>query len=279
MAFREIRHAARSLVRVPSLTAISILTVALGVGAGTALFSAVKAVLLNPLPYAAPGRLAWLTEVNDHGKPMQVSFQNFLDWRSANRSFAAMGAYEAGPAIVSGSDVPQSTFGAAVTEDFFRVMGADAIIGRTFSHDEQVTGGPLTVVIGYGLWQRAFGGSRATLGRSIHVFGMAPVVVGIMPQGFSYPEKAELWMPETAFGDPGFGVRTAHNWRVVGASSREFEWCRRSPISAPSSGASNSSTLHPSKGAMRRSFRLHPTLPGKSAGPCSCCSGRLGSCS
>jgi hypothetical protein len=148
MAFSGIRYAMRSLGRVPSLTAISILTVALGVGAGTALFSAVKAVLLNPLPYADPGRLAWLAEINDHGRPMQVAFQNFLDWRGANRTFSAMGAYEEGPAIVSGSDVPQSTFAAAVTDDFFRVMGTNAIIGRTFSRDEQVMGGALAVVIG-----------------------------------------------------------------------------------------------------------------------------------
>ena len=127
-----------------------------------------------------------------------------------------MAGYEEVPAIVSGSDVPQSTFGAVVTDDFFRVMGAGAVVGRTFSPEEQAMGGPSAAVIGYGLWQRAFGGSRAVLGRSIRVFGMAPVVVGIMPPGFSYPEKAELWMPKTAFGDPGLGVRTGHNWRVVG---------------------------------------------------------------
>jgi putative ABC transport system permease protein len=216
MPFREIRVAARSLARVPSLTAISILTVALGVGAGTALFSVVKAVLLNPLPYADSGRLAWLTEINEHGRPMSVGFQNFLDWRSANRSFSAMAGFEESPAILSGSDVPQSTFGAVVTDDFFRAMGAGAVIGRTFSQEEQTMGGPAVAMIGYGLWQRAFGGSRAILGRTIRVFGTAPVVIGIMPAGFSYPEKAEFWMPKTAFGDPGFGKRTAHNWRVVG---------------------------------------------------------------
>ena len=90
MLFRETRYAVRSLARVPSLTAISILTVALGVGAGTALFSVVKAVLLNPLPYADPGRIAWLAEINDAGKPMQVGFQNFLDWRGANRSLLTL---------------------------------------------------------------------------------------------------------------------------------------------------------------------------------------------
>src|SRR5215472_167646 len=216
MPFRGLRLAARSLARVPGLTAISILTVALGVGAGTALFSVIKAVLLNPLPYAEPGRLAWLNEINEHGRPMSVAFQNFLDWRSANRSFSLMAGFEEAPAIVSGSDVPQSTFGALVTDDFFRVMAAEAAVGRTFSKEEQTMGGPPVAVISYGLWERAFGGSRAILGRSIRVFGAAPVVIGIMPPGFSYPEKAELWMPDTAFGDPGFGVRTGHNWRVVG---------------------------------------------------------------
>jgi putative ABC transport system permease protein len=216
MPFRELRLAARSLAHVPSLTVISILTIGLGVGAGTALFSVIKAVLLNPLPYADPGRLAWLTEINEHGRPMSVGFQNFLDWQGANRSLTAMAGFEEAPAIISGSDVPQSTFGAVVTDDFFRVMGADAAIGRTFSQEEQGMGSAPVAVIGYGLWQRAFGGSRAILGRSIRVFGMAPVVVGIMPPRFSYPEKAEFWMSKTAFGDPGFGKRTAHNWRVVG---------------------------------------------------------------
>jgi putative ABC transport system permease protein len=216
MVFREIRLAARSLVRVPSLAVISILTVALGVGAGTALFTVVKAVLLNPLPYADPGRLAWLSEINEKGRSMQVAFQNFLDWRGTNHTFSLMGGYEAIPTILSSSDVPQSTVVAAVTEDFFRVMGTDAIIGRTFSHEEQVTGGPLAAVLGYGLWQSAFGGSRAILGRTIHLSGMVPVVVGIMPPGFNYPEKSELWMPQTAFGDPRSSGRTGHNWRVVG---------------------------------------------------------------
>lgn len=216
MPFTELRHAARSLARVPSLTAISILTVALGVGAGTSLFTVVKAVLLNPLPYPEPGRLGWLAEINDHGRPMSVAYQNFLDWQAANRSFTAMAGYEAGPAILSGGDLPQSSFGAAVTPDFFRVMGANAIAGRTFSPEEQAMGGPSAVVISYGLWQRAFGGSQSILGRNIRVFGLAAPVVGVMPPGFGFPEKAEFWMPQTAFGNPGFGSRTGHNWRVVG---------------------------------------------------------------
>lgn len=216
MPFRELRHALRSLARVPGLTAISILTVALGVGAGTALFSVVKAVLLNPLPYPDPGRLAWLAEVNDNGKPIHVAFRNFLDWEAANHSFSALSAYEESPAVVSGSDLPQNTFGAAVTENFFPVLGAQPLLGRTFSTSEQALPGASVVIIGYDLWQRAFAGSPAVLGRTIHLFGMSSVVIGVMPPAFRYPEKAELWVPRAAFENPGSGNRTAHNWRVIG---------------------------------------------------------------
>jgi putative ABC transport system permease protein len=215
MLLHEIRTGARGLARVPSLTAISILTVALGAGAGTALFSVVKGVLLNPLPYPDSDRLAWVAEVNNSGRPMQVAYQNFLDWQAQNRSFAAMAADEEGPAVVAGSDVPQNSYGAAVTEDFFKVLGTGALIGRTFSHEEQVQGGPAVAVLSYGLWQRAFGGSRSAIGRTIRVFGVAAEVIGIMPPGFSFPERAGFWMPMSTFGDPGVGVRTGHNWRVI----------------------------------------------------------------
>lgn len=216
MAIRELRSGARSLLRAPGLTAISILTIALGVGAGTALFSVIKAVLLNPLPYPESGRLMWVTEIADSGRPMHAGYQNFLDWRSGNRSFRMLAGYEEVPAIVSGSAAPESTFGAVVTDDFFGVMGVDAAVGRAFSREEQTTGGPRVVVISYGLSQRLFGESSAALGRTIRLLGVAPVVIGVMPRGFSYPEKAELWMPQTTFGDPGYGVRTGHNWRIVG---------------------------------------------------------------
>ena len=217
MLFREIRHAARSLARAPGLTAISILTVALGVGAGSALFSVVQAVLIHPLPYPEPDRIAWLAEINDHGRPTQVAYQNFLDWQAGNHSLAAVAGYEATPLTVSsGSASPQRTAGAAVTNDFFQVMGKRAILGRTFTPEEQVPGAPMTAVIGYGLWQRAFGGSPQVLGKSLHVAGESAVVIGVMEPRFEYPDKSEIWLPQTIFGSPLTGSRTGHNWRVVG---------------------------------------------------------------
>jgi putative ABC transport system permease protein len=216
MLLYEIRHGVRALLRVPGLTAISVLTLALGVGAGTALFSVVKGVLLDPLPYTEPDRLAWLAEINESGRPMSVAFQNFLDWREQNRTFSAMAAFGEGPFVVAGGDLPHNSYGAAVTADFFRVLGVDAALGRTFLPEEHVPGGPLVVVLGHGLWQRAFGGAPDVIGRGVRVAGMAATVVGVMPPGFRCPETAELWMPASAFGDPGINVRTAHNWRVIG---------------------------------------------------------------
>ena len=216
MLIQEFRRGARALLRVPSLTAISILTVALGVGAGTSLFSVVKAVLLNPLPYPEPDRLAWIAEVNDHGRQTQVAYRNFLDWRAQNHSFAKLAAYADFPVIVSGGDVPESVHIAMADADFFTLIGAGARIGRTFSAADQTVGASPTAVIGYGMWQRAFGGDPKIIGRTLHLAGIAPTIIGIMPPGFAYPEKVELWLPVTTFGDPGTNSRTGHNWRVLG---------------------------------------------------------------
>jgi putative ABC transport system permease protein len=226
MLLQEIRQGVRRLLRVPSLTAISILTVALGVGAGASLFSVVKAVLLNPLPYFEPGRIAWLAEVNDSGKQTQVALGNFLDWQEQNHSFAVIAAFEEGPATVTGGDLPQSTHAAMVTQDFFAVLGVSARTGRTFSPAEQVEGAAPTAVIGYGLWQRAFGGNPAVIGRSIRLAGVDLAIIGIMPPGFGFPDKVELWMPIATFGDPGMSARTAHNGRVVGRLRSSVSWER-----------------------------------------------------
>ena len=130
MLLREFRHAARSLARVPSLTAISIVTVALGVGSGTALFSVVKAVLLNPLPYAEPGRLAWVAEVNDHGRQTQVAYQNFLDWRAQNRSFRTVAAFYRTPGDRVRRRRPAEHQGGGGGARFLRRDAAQPVIGR-----------------------------------------------------------------------------------------------------------------------------------------------------
>ncbi|MBV8819156.1 MAG: ABC transporter permease [Acidobacteriaceae bacterium] len=203
-------------MRVPSLTTISILTVALGVGACTSLFSVVKAVLFNALPYPEPGRLTWLAEVNDNGRQIQVAYRNFLDWREQSHSFVSMTAFADFPVIVAGGELARSTRGALADESFFKTLGVSAHLGRTFADDEVKPGVAPVAVIGYGLWQRAFGGSHEVIGRRLRMSGVAATVIGVMPAGFGWPEKTEIWLPNTAVDNPANEGRTGHNWRVVG---------------------------------------------------------------
>lgn len=193
---------------------ISIMTVALGVGAGTSLFSVVKAVLLNPLPYPDAGRLAWISEVNDLDRPMSVAQQNFRDWRNENRTFAALAAFGEGPINAGGGDSPVRTWGAEVTGDFFNVMGIQPMLGRTFDAEEQQFKAPGTVILGNALWHGAYGGDPNILGRQIKLMGQPFTVIGVMPPGFNYPSHSEAWIcADTFFNSPD---RTAHNFRVVG---------------------------------------------------------------
>ena len=126
MLLQELRQAARALLRAPGLTTISILTVALGVGAATSLFSVVKAVLLNPLPYPNSGRLTWVAEVNKKGRQSQVAYRNFLDWREQSHSFTSIAAFADFPVIVAGGELPLSTRGALADENFFTTLGVSA---------------------------------------------------------------------------------------------------------------------------------------------------------
>ena len=214
MLLQDLRHGWRSLRRAPGLTFISILTVALGVGAGTALFSVVKAVLLNPLPYPQPDRLTWVEAIMGGG-PVRVSMPDFDDWRSQNRGFAALAAYSDSPILVGGGETPELTSGVIVTEDFFDVLGVRPAMGRLFSADEHRPGQPLaTAVIGHGLWQRAFGGDPNIVGRTITLVGFRSTVIGVMPPGFAFPAGTDLWVSARAVNE---GIsRSAHNYWVIG---------------------------------------------------------------
>jgi putative ABC transport system permease protein len=210
---RDLRQALRALRRVPSLTVVSILTVALGVGAGTSLFSVVKAVLLNPLPYPQADRLAWIAESSD-GYPRPVAYPNFQDWNTQNHSFSAMAAFGA-DSVNTGGDRPQRTFVALITPGFFDVVGVQPALGRAFLPSEQIAGAPLRVILGYGLWQRAYGGDPKIVGRALRITGYPVTVIGVMPPGFAYPPKTELWLSVAPLGD-ATPSRTAHNFSTIG---------------------------------------------------------------
>ena len=211
---RNLRLALHGLGKNPGFAAAAIVTLALGIGANTAMFSVVKAVLLNPLPYPDSQRLAWIAEGNEAGRPMQVAQANFKDWLRENHSCSQLAAFGEGPVNAGGGETPVRTFGAYVSQDFFDVMGVQPAIGRSFDSSEQRFRAAGTVILGDALWHQAYGGDRAILGRKIKLMGQPFIVIGVMPPGFDYPDRSEVWIAAGAFFD--FPSRTAHNFRVVG---------------------------------------------------------------
>jgi predicted permease len=194
----DLRYAARSWRRRPLLFTVAAATLALAIGSSTAVFSVVDAVLLRPLPFAAAGRLVllWQTIPERNAPFVEVSYPYLVNVRTHARSLAAVAAM---PAVNSGfllaGDEPSRIEGRIVTGNFFDVLGARALHGRTFTEGEDEVGAPRVVVLGHGLWQRQFGADPARVGRQVQVDGVPMTVVGVMPPEFRYPSGAELWTP------------------------------------------------------------------------------------
>jgi putative ABC transport system permease protein len=188
----------------------------LGIGANTAIFSVVNAVLLRPLPFPEPERLVWLRESHPPTNLPQtsVAISNFLDWRSQNQVFAQMAAYREAGFNLQAGDEPKRVNGARVTVDFFATLGAQPAMGRAFHPAEDAPGGERVVILSHALWRQSFGGDPQLVGRQLKVDGQSHTVVGIMPSGFSFPgDDTELWLPAAL--DPKSG-RVSHFLRVLG---------------------------------------------------------------
>jgi putative ABC transport system permease protein len=196
---RDLRYGARLFRRSPDFSIVAILTLALGIGANTAIFSVVNAVLLKPLPYSEPDRLVhiWEGKVDEAGLKNVVEPFNFLDWRDRNRSFDQMVAINGGVTLnVTGIGEPEALPGMMVTSQFFDILGVPPLIGRGFIPEEGNPGRDGAVVLSYSYWQRQFGGDPGVLGRKLVVNRTPSVVVGVMPREFTFlGAKAELWTP------------------------------------------------------------------------------------
>jgi macrolide transport system ATP-binding/permease protein len=226
-AANDLRYASRTLRRSPSFTAIAIMTLALGIGANTAMFSVVNAVMLRPLPYQDPDRLAmlWTNDLKRDIREEGTSYPTFLDWRSQSRAFADMAICSRGnPVTLTGGNEPERVMGEAVSANLFPLLGVTPILGRTFSDDEEQQREHV-VVLSYGLWQRRFGASREAIGKMLEVDGQTFQVIGVMPAGFYFPTKdVQLWQPATfvsmtslpAVRDRIWTSRFSDWWRVVG---------------------------------------------------------------
>jgi putative ABC transport system permease protein len=204
--WQDIRYAIRGLVRNPSFTLVTVVTLALGIGANSAIFSVVSTVLLKPLPYRNPSGLVkvW-TRFTGIGLPNDqnwFSAPEFRDLTEQNRSFSAVSVLSPGTFNLglSGGN-PQSVTGAAVSPALFAILGLNPLLGRPFLPEEAQQGRDRVVILGYGLWQRAFGADPQIVGREVIIDGRTCQILGVMPKGFDYPSPSELWMPQVFVPD------------------------------------------------------------------------------
>ncbi len=192
---KDIRYGLRSLLKHPAFTAIVVVTLALGIGATTAIFSVVNTVLLRPLPHARAERIVAIQELNETGRRVQVTSANFLDWRTQNTVFEHLAAIHTRPGNLALADQAERIELAVTSANFFAVFGTAPKVGRFFIPADEVAGHAPIAVISHTLWQRRFGGAPEIVGQSITLDGRSYTVVGVAPAGFQYPDKTEAWLP------------------------------------------------------------------------------------
>jgi putative ABC transport system permease protein len=212
--FKDVRYGIRSLAKHPAFTAIALITLALGIGANTAIFSVVNAVLLRPLPYDDPERIVWLWDTQPQLATTPTSLPDFLGWKEQNRSFEHLAAFQGGNMFVDAGDGSTDTPVGLVTPELFSVFHVSPILGRTFTNEETLPGRFRVAVLSHSMWQNRLGSDPNVSGRTIQLNGAPYTIIGVMPAGFSYPDRAELWRPlpiDPAKLDPG-----PHYLNVVG---------------------------------------------------------------
>jgi predicted permease len=211
---QDLKYAARGLGKNAGFSAMAILTLALGIGATTAILSVVYGVLLRPLPYPEADRIVAIWEVNHQGKFSRLADPNFDDFRDQSRSFQAVAKYADGIESVSGSIEPRRTGVASVTRDFFKVMGVAAVVGRGFAADDAHTGAAPVLLASYDYWKVHLGAARDLSAIKLRIEGRIYSVIGILPEGFEFPAKTDLWL--LAELDPENTSRTSHNFNGIG---------------------------------------------------------------
>src|SRR5690348_914897 len=190
----DLHFAWRQLLKYPGFAAVAILTLALGVGANTAIFSVVDAVLLRPLAYPDSGQLVWLCERGPDWSGGSISYPNFLDWKTQQSVFENFGVYTGNNFILTGAGEPVRLAGALVSADVFAGLRTQPEIGRVFREDEDQPGAPPLAVISHTLWQNRFGGRNAILNDTIRLDGKPYTILGVMPAGFEFPYKVDVWL-------------------------------------------------------------------------------------
>jgi putative ABC transport system permease protein len=225
---QDIRYGARVLARNKAFTLVAVLTLALGVGANTAIFSVVNELLLRPLPFRDADRIVMLWEVSPEGRRQNpTSRANFLGWREQSKSYEAVAAFSDQRANLTGAGDPEEVTMQMASSGLFNVLGVNALVGRTFTRDDVQPGAERAAVLGYGIWQRKFGGDPSVVGRPVTLNGQTYTVVGVMPANFQWHIRsrsgtgrpAEVWTLLT-MPAPGSGSEGAMRGRFLSVVAR-----------------------------------------------------------
>src|ERR1700751_1423654 len=212
---QDVRYGIRMLRKSPGFAAVAIITLALGIGANTAIFSVVNGVLLRPLPYPEPDKLVALSEATANFESSSISYPNFLDWQRRNTSFSAMAAYRQDDYSLTGRGETERVRVGMISHGFFEILGVHPVEGRLFTAEEDRLGTAKVALIGGGLWQRKFGASPDILGKTLNVNGDGYTVVGIIPRNFrldgvNFDEIKDIYVPIGQYADPLFQQRDVH---------------------------------------------------------------------
>ena len=229
--WQDLRYGARMLVKAPNITLTAVITLALGIGANTAIFSVVNAVLLRPLPFKEPAALFTVWERNPQVGVEQnaVAPGAFLDWREQNHVFEHLAVFETRGFALTGEPEAERVTGASVSTNLFRTLGVSPLLGRDFVMEEETTGHNRVAILGHSLWQGRFHADPSVIGREITLNGNPFTVIGVMPPKLRFPgftgielgrlarvnQPADLWVPMLLDG-PVRSIYNQHNWQVIG---------------------------------------------------------------
>src|SRR5215472_5781397 len=217
LLFNDVRYAIRSIIQRPGFAAIAVATLALGIGANSAIFSTIHALLLNPLPFAQQDRVVAIWDKNpsrgvEHN---EVAMANYLDWRAQSHSFEQLALERWWSTNLTASDTPERVQGFLVTANFLDALGVKPVKGRNFAEEENQPGKDAVAIITYSLWQRRFGADPNIVNKTITTNGVTRTVIGVLPEDFNYPKGAEVFAP-IALTPELIKSRSNHGYYVIG---------------------------------------------------------------
>src|SRR3989454_4393368 len=214
--WQDVRYGARILLKSPTYTAIAVVALAVTIGANTAIFSAVNTLLLRPLPLKDLDRLVFSVALREGFDPFGSSLLEFEAYRQRNHSFASIGASMLRSFNLTGRGEPERIRGASIMADYLTTLGVKPVLGRGFTPEEDQPGSPAVALIGYGFWQKHFGGKTSVIGEKLNLEGRSYTLIGVMPPGFDLPEAAEIWLPlQTKIDSLPFADRAIPGYEVV----------------------------------------------------------------